>query len=704
MSFGCSPSDVLKLLEISTRVYLAFKDANENSEAQVSGLVKEFTTFHGCLEQLGELMKQYGQPMPFPVKDFENTLKKCAKTLEPYTDNLVDKKMSVKKFIFTIRYIGMEKEIDGLRKQISGHYQALNMCTSFLQLRLNLEATKQTQRLLDAAPSRTVNLSGRSYSTNTLGVSSNRTPLALAPPDEHPLFSEWRIFDRWLQSEDERIAQEAGLSRPLSLGDAPAAAPSGDVQTAAILYQLRRQVDDAIFIEENRAKRTTAEKRSHLVPSDAMKQKVRNMPPAPLRTYTLDTEHSGNFTNFSQEPMNDSIATIRPSLSIRPSSPDYFASVDWTQSPTSKLLDPGRTPSISTTGSSECYSPASRSSTSTTPDKALSPNLRRSLSHTSLATIALGDAALDWKRICRNVQVERKSLKYGPENHECEVRWRYREDTGISLRAVYHSTQDGKLRTWTEQHFPATGPSIPLTTTYIDGAVSIDFPRSSFGRLYKQYIDIKYTFVGRESADKFQTLLYTNNGADPAELKFDRPILAISSNKNPTESGRWWARHIRGPGVAILHKRIRRGGHWVEEPHYAFEWLMDSVYKKDSDKLTLVFSKDPSRWATDKLFKRRKSSIRSESEPANLSLPQRKRNDSMEIPGLARSESGASASPNGSLRSSRSIFENGSGSSRAANLNRFGYAELEIKFQSKKDRRAFLDIWKQYVKPLSAAS
>ncbi|CAN9424785.1 unnamed protein product [Alternaria alternata] len=134
MSFGCSPSDVLKLLEISTRVYLAFKDANENSEAQVSGLVKEFTTFHTCLEQLGELMKQYGQTMPFPVKDFEDTLKKCEKTLEPYADHLVDRKMSVKKFIFTIRYIGMEKEIDGLRKQISGHYQALNMCISFLQL------------------------------------------------------------------------------------------------------------------------------------------------------------------------------------------------------------------------------------------------------------------------------------------------------------------------------------------------------------------------------------------------------------------------------------------------------------------------------------------------------------------------------------------------------------------------------------------
>lgn len=79
-------------------------------------------------------MKQYGQPMPFPVKDFEATLKRCEKTLDPYADNLVDKKMGVKKIFFTIRYMGMEKEIDGLRKQITGHYQALHMCISFLQL------------------------------------------------------------------------------------------------------------------------------------------------------------------------------------------------------------------------------------------------------------------------------------------------------------------------------------------------------------------------------------------------------------------------------------------------------------------------------------------------------------------------------------------------------------------------------------------
>ncbi|KAL6156428.1 hypothetical protein ACJBU6_05550 [Exserohilum turcicum] len=511
MSFGCSPSDVLKLLEISTR------------------------------------------PMPFPVKDFEATLKRCEKTLDPYADHLVDKKMGVKKFIFTIRYMGMEKEIDGLRKQITGHYQALHMCISFLQLRLHLEATKQTQRLLDSAPPRAVTFGRRSYSSNALGFSSQNAPLALPAPDEHPLFSEWVIFDRWLQNEDERIAKEAALARRLSSDDAPPAVPSDDAQTAAILYHLRRQVDDAILIEENRAKRMTAEKRSHLSPSDAMRQEVRNMPPAPARTYTLETDHSGNFTGFEEQQMDGSAATIRPNLHTPSYSPkagsphgdSYFGSIDWAESPTdtSTSCNATHTPSVSTNRSSVSYSPASQpvssgadlSSGGSTPDNAASYSLRRSMSRTSLATMALGEAALDWKRICRSAQVERRSVKYGAESRDCDVRWRYREDTGITIRAVYQSSQDRKLRTWIEQHFPATGPSIPLTTTYPDGAVSIDFPRGSFGKLDKQYTDIKYTFSGYETAEKFQTLLYTNNGADAAELKFDRPILSISSDKNPTE-------------------------------------------------------------------------------------------------------------------------------------------------------------------------
>lgn len=79
-------------------------------------------------------MKEYGKPLPFPCKDFEATLEKCEKSLEPYAENLVDKKMGIKKILYTVKYMGKEKEIEGLRMQITGHYQALHMCISFLQL------------------------------------------------------------------------------------------------------------------------------------------------------------------------------------------------------------------------------------------------------------------------------------------------------------------------------------------------------------------------------------------------------------------------------------------------------------------------------------------------------------------------------------------------------------------------------------------
>lgn len=79
-------------------------------------------------------MKEYGKPLPFPCKDFEGTLEKCEKSLEPYAENLVDKRMGIKKFLYTIKYMGKEKEIENLRKQVTGHYQALHMCIAFLQL------------------------------------------------------------------------------------------------------------------------------------------------------------------------------------------------------------------------------------------------------------------------------------------------------------------------------------------------------------------------------------------------------------------------------------------------------------------------------------------------------------------------------------------------------------------------------------------
>ncbi|KAJ4347454.1 hypothetical protein N0V95_005416 [Ascochyta clinopodiicola] len=134
MSFGISPSDILKLLEISTKVYIAFKNANENSEAQVEGLVRELETFNRSLNDLRELMIEYGRPLPLPYQEFRETVQKCDTCIQSFVDKLIDKKMGFTKVMYTFKYMGKEKEIDGLRKQISLHCQSLQLCISSLQL------------------------------------------------------------------------------------------------------------------------------------------------------------------------------------------------------------------------------------------------------------------------------------------------------------------------------------------------------------------------------------------------------------------------------------------------------------------------------------------------------------------------------------------------------------------------------------------
>lgn len=602
-----------------------------------------------------------------------------------------------------------------------------------------------------------MSLGGQWYTSNALGGSSHATALRAlpAPSEADQLYKDWLVFSRWLKSEDDRIAQESGLSRPLSLGDTPAAAPSGDPQTAAILYHLRRELEDAIIIEENRAKRTAVETRTHLGPSDAVRQELRNLPQVPQRTYTLDTDHSGDFSRFAAHhpDLSESTATIQPGhITPSPTSspilaPDieqsYFTSMNWTPSPSSALKSSsvGRTSSVSTGRSSVIMSPTDQLSVAgldintigTTPeDLSSSHPLRSKLSATSLATIVLGEGALEWNKLCRRVQVERTTPS-GVESRECDIHWRYREDAGISIRSVYRLGKEVKV--WMTQKFPATGPSIPLSTSYPDGDVSIDFPRSSFGRLDKRCTDIKYTFNGHEPSLKLQTLLYTNNGKDAADLLFDRPILTISSNLNKPECRgkniRLWrtAEEYEGVGgcktadvlVLLFYTSAlsEEKGHWVEEPHYAFQWLSEDMCKKSSDKLTLTFSKEPGKWSRDKLFQRRKSSHSSTIEdPVNPAV----RRDSTQLPqspstcpklpNLTRSSTRTSvASSAASIRSSQSDFGFGSDISfarkkagarrRMGNLNRFGYSELEIRFQNKTDRKDFVGMWQQYVKPIT---
>jgi hypothetical protein len=616
--------------------------------------------------------------------------------------------------------------------------------------RLNLESSKREQRLLAEPRHRALSLGGQWYSSGALNAStqsSPSSPLALPAPEEaHPLYKDWEMFNRWLKNEDERMNHDLQLvPRPSSWGDTPAAAPSGDAEISAVLYRLQCEVQDAILFEENRAKRTAIERRSHLAPSDAMKQQVREMPPAPRqRINTLDTVTSaGSYSYFdTHNTMDASTATMRPDASTpspkaSPStSPrieeEYFTSNPWVHSPSaSPIIQSNGRLSFSTIGSRNSITSDSHlsplhglginsSTAHTTPDTALSTTIRNSLSTPYLAPIALPNSIMSLNKLCRKVKVERKStsLVHGKsrdifERETCDVHWCYREDRGISLIAKYRSTRTNHVKVWTQQDFPAIGPAIPLTTT-IDGEVSIDFPRGSFGVLDKSWTDIRYTFPDTESSVVFQSLLYTNNGKDPGELLFDRPIRSLSSDKNKPECRgrnlRLWRRteilaQADGPASAnvlillFYTSCLEEKGHWVEEPHYAFEWLTESICKKKSDSLTLAFSKDPEKWSSDKLFQRRKSSSSSIAPTSPIST---KRKDSMEIPGITRSGTGASSAA--SIKSTRTFFARSKASTRIGNMNAFGYAKFDIEFQNTRDRRDFVEIWQKHVKGLGSAA
>lgn len=533
------------------------------------------------------------------------------------------------------------------------------------------------------------------------------------------------------------------------------AGSSSDAERAFALYQLRQQVDDLISLEENHTKRAAAERRTHLVPSDAMKQGVRetldSTQPGPRllqRTCTIDTATAFEFPDFSNNRMSTSSATLRP-RSKTPSpmtspvgSPhiesSYLQSTNGPQSPTDSVMDRdiSRQPSVSTNRSSFNGSLDSRlsdnglciSTPSTTPEDLTLRNLQRRPSATSLITIKLGEGALDWKPLAHKVEVQktRQERIHGQDKtiHEsktCDIHWQYRRDTGISLRAVYRSQRDGKSRPWATQHFPAIGPFIPLTTTFPDGGVTVDFPRGSFGRLEKHLTDIKYTFPDFEEAEKFQTLLYTNDGAEPAELVFDRCVITVSSNKNSPECRarnlRLWLRsetHVDENGPVIYHvlillfytSALGEKGHWVEEPHYAFEWLTKKECAKSSDELVLQFSKEPAKWIPHKLLARTKSSQDTtiEPPPRSASVFSRNRKSSIEVPELKRSGTGGSISSAVSIQSTKTYFGQSSGASKSIGLNRYGYSELTITFRNKEDRKDFVNIWQKYVKPVTSGS
>ena len=778
MSFGFSPSDVVKLVEVSTRVYLAFKgmsstsmilppfanrfvDANENSEAQVDGLVREFTAFHHCLVELDELMREYGKPLPFPVADFKETLQRCEKCIKPYAENLVDKKMNFAKMVFTIKFMGKEKEIDGLRKQVSGHYQALQMCIAFLQLyvplspsfeyhltcrsRLTLEARRLDHQLLvpvQLRSLRSMSLDESLYATSALAGSSRTAPLALTQSDgEDELYREWQAFrqafSRQLKNDDDRTDQADTTEHPSQLRTA-AIKLRQDPQVVALFNHLQREVEDALAFKENRAKRIAVERRTHLAPSDAIRLEVQNLPKIPQRPWNLDKESSETHSDSgSCIEISESVATVRPERSVpspslsptqRPQAEKsfYFADAElmvW-PAPGSPSRSIQRPSSASSQNSSFSTSPGSRPSVESGPNTAdTTPDLS-SLHHPgfrfsvgSLGTLNLGESAVSWNKLAHKVQVERTKPSTPPRSKECDIHWRYNEDSALVIRSVYRSGASGLAKVWSIQTFPATHRIIPLTTAYPEGDISIDFPQSSFGRLDKRNTDVKYTFTSDTDSRQMQTLLYTNHNRIAAELLYDRCVDTISSNLNKTECRRknirLWKKSEEHEGIiadilvllfytSVLPEDQAR---WVEEPHYVFQRLSEDDCKKTSDKLILVFSKDPAKWHKDKLGRRHESSSPYNSTVSPAIETIRRGSDqtisSSPLPTdaifLGASATGDSVAPVTSTAESRSPFDIQAGDKVHLNKPEYPrYKKLEIKFRSTTDRKDFTDLWQTH--------
>jgi hypothetical protein len=442
-------------------------------------------------------------------------------------------------------------------------------------------------------------------------------------------------------------------------------------------------------IEENRAKRVALGNRSHLAPSEAMRQQARNLPTVPERARPQDYEQATSVPRHEHHNTQD-LPT-----------PQYMESPE--SDPWRSFQSLHRAPSISTTYSSVNTSLDSRSlmsrmsiSTAATDIESLRSSRESIISSPSLTGIDIGPGALEWRALCRKVCVERTS-SLRVESKSCDLHWRYREDGGMTIRSAFRSTTDGKARLFTTQHFPSLGPSIPQVTSHLDGQVSIDFPKGSYGTLDKGYTDIKYTLSDTESSIKLQTLLYTNGGKDDAELVYDRPIMTISTNLNKPECRarnlRLWRRngidhgnYVDGVQILFYTNALRGDkSHWVEEPNIAFEPLLSNL--PPSDRLTLVFRKDtvPTKsripgWI--RAVRQTTSSIAKGSpSTANISFQDFDATSTDPWP------------PTSSHSSLTSIFGSSS-------MNRFGYSEIEIKFRSQADRNDFVHVWRRYTDTL----
>ncbi|KAF2758083.1 hypothetical protein EJ05DRAFT_376600 [Pseudovirgaria hyperparasitica] len=637
MSFGWSVTDVVKLVELSAKVYMAFNDASKNSTVQVQALVRELKNFNTSLSLLQNLLEKYGKCVPLVFADFEKTLKECETFIKPYVDALIDRGKSVNKGYHTIAFAWKDKDVERFRAQIHGHVQALLIHTQYLNLQLTLEAQhlQPPERTLPI-PIRHGRLSASSIN-QTRGLAQTETSDPLLLQDESNRLKDFL---------EDIIANKAQPAAVRGLGIAqPRLAVSVDLD---VLLKLKDDISDVLERAENRNKRIAFEQINHDKHStygSPGKMTILETPEgSPIPGIQIDdpAEAKDIWTHLPpralKEPSRAGTArTVDSGIDLESVYDEYEASSSgsvsapvfrnpWEESssmsptrPRPESVSSVRTVSTISTGRTS-WRASHGSAYAVTPGitPLSTPSAGEMLvgSHTSPTTgmvpLDLPPSSFVWQLASDTAELEYLVDKTWRKPVPCTVSFCRRQDGGLSLRATLKTDKGGSVY----QHLPPQNSPIPLA---MHGVVRnqpktyITFPQGPRGTYRPPSIkDMKLTFSTTEDCKLLQKEMYHNQ-----ELVYSRNVRLVESNKQVEECRNTSVRLFRdGPYLTLLLYTNRRDKPiWIEEYHVAFERLSSSTLRKSSSKdVKLVFSKNAAEHAGGKLL-RRLSSMSSQERP-----------------------------------------------------------------------------------------
>ncbi|OCK82251.1 hypothetical protein K432DRAFT_229778 [Lepidopterella palustris CBS 459.81] len=734
--FGWSPGDLVKLIELSTRVYSALADAQKNSSNQVKLLVKEFNRFHEFLKALSRLLERYGRPLPFGSDDFKETLKECEKFIQPYADALIDRRPSITYAYHAVKFVSEDKDVERLRKQVDGHVQSLKLYIGYLTLELQLEAEQQGQLLsrnhsviqpiaeesaldfsqpYESQPRKRPRTS-KAQSFAAPSQSEERNAVALPDPESEDLCQELLRFKQYLEAKDDKGARRIG-----------------EHEGSSALSHLRREVDIALERAENRAKRVTAEEiaqraaalvmRGQSSPNDDEVRGYENRMPIttstgcnanelrPVKSFgtmprprradshaTYDSAIADVYTHDVSNPTSPTAlnrrATDDPDLDTLYQNPRNRSSMPSPRMPSPRIpprmpspraIPSPRPPSVDSSRVSYASSGKSSDMPFQWPTNPSFPNTpmtsppSKALQPEPIGTFAkldLPPAALDWTCISDNAKIEYRNTKGRQGPSPCIINHAFRFNRGLSIRAVLKSDKGfiDQDKDIIKQEFPNGQTPIPLAVHNLknEKEVFISFPQGLCGYIGESKVLITQYTLQGEDSKAFQSILYGQ------ELMFSKNIRAIHSDKYKEECKTQSLRLWKNEGVLTLLFYTNTRPEKKNDPHCWVEEPHTAFERlKDSE-----ISKK-----TDKLTLRFSRKPK-EHEKSKLKFGAKDKGKNCDDQSMRRISTFSTVS---SASSTISV------SSNVRTINRHGFNWLEIEFKSREDRKLFVDVWQAHV-------